>query len=82
MYTRRDLALFVKVKRLFFTTPEAEIFSKSSWIETEANRGHWGDRTLNRMWSRHDRTRPVSSSRVLRTRAQARPVTRGTDASG
>jgi hypothetical protein len=41
------LVLFVEVKRLFFTTPVAEIFSKPSWIETEANGGHWGDRTLN-----------------------------------
>jgi hypothetical protein len=27
---------------------EAVIFSKSLWIETEANGGHWGDRTLTR----------------------------------
>jgi hypothetical protein len=38
---------FVEVKRLFSTTPEAD---------------HWGDRTLNRTQSRHDRTRPVSDS--------------------
>jgi hypothetical protein len=37
---RQDSTLFVKVKRLFSTTPEMEIFSKSSWIETEANGGH------------------------------------------
>jgi hypothetical protein len=40
--------------------PQVEIFSESSWIETKANGGHWGDRTLNRTRSRHDRTRPVS----------------------
>jgi hypothetical protein len=49
----------VKVKRLFSTTPEAEIFSKSSWIETEANGGHWGDRTLN--WTRSRLTGCVRS---------------------
>jgi hypothetical protein len=49
---------FVKVKCIFFTTPEAENFSKSSWIETEANAGHCSDRTR----SQHDRTRPVSGS--------------------
>jgi hypothetical protein len=42
---RQDSALFVEVKCLFSTTPEAEIFSKSSWIETEMNGGQWGDRT-------------------------------------
>jgi hypothetical protein len=52
----------VEVKRLFSTTPEAEIFSKSSWIEMEANGGHWGDRTLDRMRSRYDWTRSVSGS--------------------
>jgi hypothetical protein len=60
-----DSALFVKVKRLFSTTSKAEFISKSSWIETELNAGHWGDRTLNQTWSQHDRTHPVSSSRVL-----------------
>jgi surface antigen len=45
---------FVEVKCIFSTMPEAVIFSKSSWIETEANRGHWGDLKLKR-------TRPVSS---------------------
>jgi hypothetical protein len=43
---RRDSVLFVKVKRLFSTMPETEIFSKLSWIEMKANEGHWGDRTL------------------------------------
>jgi hypothetical protein len=62
---RWDSALFMEVKCIFFTTSEAEIFSKSLWIETEANGGHWGDRTLNRTWSRHDRTRPVSDSSSL-----------------
>jgi hypothetical protein len=59
---RRDSTLFVEVKHLFSTTPEVEIFSKSSWIEMEANEGHWGDRTLNRTRSRYDRMRPVSGS--------------------
>jgi hypothetical protein len=31
---------FVKVKFIFFTMPEAENFSESSWIETEPNGGH------------------------------------------
>jgi hypothetical protein len=53
--------LFVKVKCLFSTTPEAEIFSKSLWIETEANGGHKGDRTR----YRHNRTRLVSDSSCL-----------------
>jgi hypothetical protein len=56
---------FVEVKRLFSTTPVAKIFSKSSWIETETNRGQWGDRSLDRKWSRHNRTRPVSDSSSL-----------------
>jgi hypothetical protein len=63
--------LFVEVKHLFSTTPVAEIFSKSSWIEMEANRGHWGDQTLNRTWSRHDQTCPVSGS-SSRVRGAAR----------
>jgi hypothetical protein len=83
-----DSALFVEVKRLFSTTLEAEIFSKSSWIETEVNGSHRGDRTLNQMRSRYDRTRPVSGSgsqarvaRVLHQRVRslvgpARPVRR------
>jgi hypothetical protein len=36
---------FMEVKCIFFTTPEAENFSKSSWIETEANGDHCSDRT-------------------------------------
>jgi hypothetical protein len=55
------LALLVEVKHLFSTTPVTEIFSKPSWIETEVNGGHWGDRTR----SRYDQTRPVSG-RVAR----------------
>jgi hypothetical protein len=41
-YLRRrwSFGAFVEVKCIFFTTPEVEIFSKSSWIETEANGGH------------------------------------------
>jgi hypothetical protein len=31
---------FMEVKCIFSTTPVAEIFSKSSWIETEANESH------------------------------------------
>jgi hypothetical protein len=56
----------VEVKHLFFTTPKVEIFSKSKekevGEETEANGGHWGDRTLNRTRSWYDRTRPVNGS--------------------
>jgi hypothetical protein len=69
---------FVEVKRLFSTTLEEKFISKSSWIETEANGGHWGDRTQS--W--HDRMRSVSSSHVLRTRAPVRPVTHETNAFG
>jgi hypothetical protein len=58
---RWDSTLFMKVKRLFPTTPVAEFFSKPSWIETEANGGHWGDRTR----SQHVRTRPVSNNSCL-----------------
>jgi hypothetical protein len=76
---RRDSTLFMEVKHLFSTTPVAKIFSRSSWIETEVNGGHWGDQTLNRMRSRHDRTRPVSSSHMLRTHASARLVRRQRD---
>jgi hypothetical protein len=79
---RRDSTLFVEVKRRFYTTPEMEIFSKSSWIEMEANGGRWGDQTLNQTRSRHHQTRLVSSSHVLRTRAPAHLVTHGTSASG
>jgi hypothetical protein len=66
----------VEVKCIFSTTLEAKIFSKSSWIEMEVNGGHWGNRMLNRTWSRHDRTRPVSgSSRLARdTRASRQRV--------
>jgi hypothetical protein len=32
---------FMEVKCIFLTTPKAENFSKSSWIETKANGGHW-----------------------------------------
>jgi hypothetical protein len=60
-----EFGAFVEVKRLFSTTPEAEIFPKSLWTETEANGGHWGDRTLNRTRSRHDRTRPVSDNSCM-----------------
>jgi hypothetical protein len=73
---------FMEVKHLLSTTPRAKIFSKSSWIEMEVNGGHWGDRTLNRTRSQHDQTHPACSSRMLRTRASARPVTCGTSASG
>jgi hypothetical protein len=37
---RVGFGVFVEVKCIFSTTPEAEIFSKSLWIETEANGGH------------------------------------------
>jgi hypothetical protein len=57
---RRDSTLFVEVKHLFSTTLETEIFSKSLWIETEANEGHRGDQQ-----SRHNRTRLVSDSSCL-----------------
>jgi hypothetical protein len=77
LQARRDSTLFVEVKRLFSTTPDAEIFSKSLWIETEANGGHWGDRTLNWTRSQHDRTRPVSDNSSL-----ARRLEYFTDASG
>jgi hypothetical protein len=40
-----DSAFFVEVKCIFFTTPEAEIFSKSKEKEvreeTEVKGGHW-----------------------------------------
>jgi hypothetical protein len=35
---------------IFSTMLEAEIFSKSLWIETEVNECRWGDRTLDRTW--------------------------------
>jgi hypothetical protein len=59
------LALFVEVKRLFSPTPETKFFSKSSWIETETNGGHWGDWTLNRTRSWHVQTSPISNSCCL-----------------
>jgi hypothetical protein len=62
---------FVEVKHLFSITPVVEIFSKSSWLETEVNEGHWGDRMLNRMRSQHDRTCPVSGSSSLARDARA-----------
>jgi hypothetical protein len=52
-----DSALFGEVKRLFSTTPEVR-------KETEANSGHYGDRTLHRTRSRFDWTRPVSSQQL------------------
>jgi hypothetical protein len=56
---RRDLAFFVEVKCIFFTTLDAENFSKSTEKEvkeeTETKGGHWCDRTLDRTQSRHDR---------------------------
>jgi hypothetical protein len=52
-------AFFVEVKCLFFTMPEAEIFTKSkekeAGEETETKGGHWCDRTLDETQSRHDR---------------------------
>jgi hypothetical protein len=58
---RWDLGVFEELKRLFSTTPEFG-------IETEANGGHKGDRTLHRTRSRFDRTRPVSSTEQSGTR--------------
>jgi hypothetical protein len=62
---RRDSTFFVEVKHLFSTMPVVKIFFKSSWIETEANGYHWGDQTLNRTWSWHDRTCLVSDNSSL-----------------
>jgi hypothetical protein len=73
---RRDSALFVEVKCIFSTMPVAEIFSKSSWIETKANGGHWGDRTLNRTRFRLDRTCPVSGSSCARWRVRSHAIGR------
>jgi hypothetical protein len=53
----RDLGVFEELKRLFSTTPEVG-------KETEANRGHRVDRTLDRTRSLFDRTRPVSVQRL------------------
>jgi hypothetical protein len=58
-FVRRDSALFGEVKCLFFTAPEVG-------KETEANGGHYGDRTLHQTRSRFDRTRLVSSTRSAR----------------
>jgi hypothetical protein len=58
---RRDSVLFGEVKRLFSTILEVG-------KETEANGGHYGDRTLHRTRSWFDRTRPVSSQQLSSTR--------------
>jgi hypothetical protein len=50
---RRDSGVFEELKRLFSTTPEVR-------KETEANKGHKGDRTR----SLFDRMRPVSVQRL------------------
>jgi hypothetical protein len=55
---RQDLTLLVEVKHLFSTVPEAK-------------ESYWGDRTLNRTRSRHDRTRSVSGSSSLARDARA-----------
>jgi hypothetical protein len=53
--------VFMEMKCIFSTTPKAENFSKSSWIKTAANGGHWNDRTLDRTRSRHNqRVRSVA----------------------
>jgi hypothetical protein len=49
----QDSGVFEELKRLFSTTPKVR-------KETEANRGHRGDRTLDRTRSLVDQTRPVS----------------------
>jgi hypothetical protein len=54
---RWDSDVFEELKRLFSTMPEVG-------IETEAHGGHRGDRTLDRMRSLFDRTRPVSVQRL------------------
>jgi hypothetical protein len=54
---RRDSGVFGELKRLFSTTLEVR-------KETEANGGHRSDRTLDRMRSLFDRTRPVSVQRL------------------
>jgi hypothetical protein len=51
----RFRGVFEELKCLFSTMPEVG-------EETEANGGHWGDRTLDRTWSRFDRMHPVSST--------------------
>jgi hypothetical protein len=64
-------------------SPSCRAYEAGFGEETEANGGHWGDRTLNQTRSRFDRTRSVSSSssqvrvtRVLhqRVRSLARPA--------
>jgi hypothetical protein len=67
---------FVEVKCLFSTTPEAEIFSKSSWIEIEANGGHWGDRTRPVSGSSQARVARVLHRCVRSLAGPARPVRR------
>jgi hypothetical protein len=54
---RQDSGVFEELKRLFSTTSEVE-------NRTEANRGHSGDRTLDRTRSLFDQTRPVSVQRL------------------
>jgi hypothetical protein len=39
--TLAGFSAFVEVKCIFSTMPEAENFSKSSWMETEVNGGCW-----------------------------------------
>jgi hypothetical protein len=58
---RWDSVLFGEVKFLFSTAPEVE-------KEMEVNGGHCGDRTLHRIRSRFDQTRPVSSQQLLGAR--------------
>jgi hypothetical protein len=67
---------FCGSEMLIFHYARDRDFAKLSWIETEANGGHWGDRTLNRMRSRNDRTHLVSDSSRLAwdTRASHRRV--------
>jgi hypothetical protein len=54
---RRDSGIFEELKRLFPTTPEVG-------KETEANRAHRGDQTLDRTRSLFDRTRLISVQRL------------------
>jgi hypothetical protein len=54
---RQDLGVFEELKRLFSTTPEVR-------NQTKANGGHRDNRTLDRMRSLFDRTRPVSVQRL------------------
>jgi hypothetical protein len=67
----RDSGVFEELKCLFSTTPEVR-------KETEANRGHRGDRTLHWTRSRFDRACPVSSTQ----QSGARVLGFATDASG